>query len=671
MEEQDKQAQKKQTAQDTQKESGKFFTPLKIKIGAGMLAGLLVCTGGYFTLRNLRGRPDPGAEESVRTIVPSSVKTAAPATPTPERIGEFQALSSIRLADDYVLTYEYDGNTVTAKDSNGKTALTIVFNETGTVVEKQSPRSGTKEVFAYDADQRLTRKTILKYEPSGFPDHSYVCEYDGAGRLTTRSLYHSNLNAADRCALVAVSEFDRNGTLIRTTMEYEESPDARTTYAYELYDSGLLRSVRYIEYMSEDEVCCDFEYLYDENGNQNETKIRSATGNPIEAAETRIYDDTHTQMEHRREQVYNRYGGAMHVTGEFELLGYDYEFLFHKDGQLLPALFFGRGDAGAVSTQLLTADHTVCDLCDLEYDADGRVVKCAHDRDNSWYWAECEFDQKGRKIKEIHHIFGTGRAASAYEYDADGQLSKISMIQETTGRAYAEYLYDSQGRVSQYKSYGAVEAVLDFAYDRSGNAYMKKWSFRSADGALPLRSAEYLYDENYRRTGSVYCISKTGGYAMQEYDADGRQIKETNYTEDSVFRDCRVFVYDEHGWVIRCNRYDADNKLLSWTEYQNDEAGEHSDWETYTDAGKIQSKYAYEYDVSGKLAGRKVYREDGSSLCEYRYDRNGCVNGWKNYGEKRLGKEYTFRRVTDREYQIYARCNFEDLIVEAVHNEWK
>lgn len=642
---------------------GKYFTPLRMKIGAGIAAGILVCTGGYFAIRHFIRPADPnkGAEfvttasatPQRKTTPPTGKKTASPATPEPEPSKEFQALASLRRANGRVLTYQYDGNTITAKDKNGATALQIVINEDGMVAQRELPRGRMTENFAYDEDGNLIKKMTFKYGTDGAPDHYYICEYNASGIMTKRSLYYDEILTY---ALVAVSEFDENGTLLRTRMEHQDS-DRGESYSYQLNDAGLLASVRNIEYSDnkQSSICCADEYFYDSNGNIREEHALYRMGWQPYAVRKYVYDENHTELESM--YVMPKTETVIQVTGDFDSdWKWTYEFLREKEGGVIPALIFGRGDGGTFSWEPLSAAHTPGASCEPEYDSEGRLVRCVHDRDDDWYWTESEFDQNGRKIKEIHHIFSTGETSSTYEYDDKGNLTAIIA-------SSGKYLYDSEGRVCrfQYKRYGN-SLCLDFIFDENGKAYMKKFSFQSENKEFPLRGAEYFYDESWNLSRTVYECIETNGYSMQEYNAEGRKLQETLYTNDSTFVVRREFLYNELGWLVRCNQYGENGKLRSWTIYTLDGAGEVVDWETNTEDGIISSKYEDQYDASGVPLSQKVYKEDGSLFCEYRYDRNGSVNHYKNYAADRDAVEASFAYVTDAEYQLYSRCNFENLI---------
>lgn len=650
--------------QRDKKKLGKYFTPLRMKIGAGIAAGILVCTGGYFAIHHFVRPADhhkgagsvttAPATSQRKTAAPTVKITASPVTLEPEQSKEFQALTSLRRANGSVLTYQYDGNTITAKDEDGDIALQIIINEDGMVAEKQSHRGRMIESFAYDADGNLIKKMILKYGTDGAPDHYYICEYNASGIITKRSLYYDEILAD---ALVAVSEFDENGTLLRTRMEHEES-DRGSSYSYTLNDAGLLASVQSIEYSDNEKssICCADEYFYDSNGNIREENALYRMGWQPHAVRKYVYDENHTELESM--YVMPKTERVIQVTGDFASdWEWCYEFLREKEGGVIPALIFGKGDGGTFSWEPLNAAHTPSASCEPKYDSEGRLVRCVHDRDDDWYWTESEFDQNGRKIKEIHHIFSSGYTTSTYEYDDKGNLAAIKA-------SSGDYLYDSEGRVCrfQYSRYGNL-LCMDFIFDENGKAYMKKCSFQSENKEFPLRGVEYFYDESYHLSKTVYECMETNGYSMQEYNAEGRKLQETLYTNDSTFVVRREFLYNKLGWLVRCNQYRENGKLRSWTIYTLDGAGEVVDWETYTENGKISSKYVYQYDAAGVPLSQKVYKEDGSLFCEYRYDRNGCVNHYKNYATDWDAIEANFTYVTDAEYQLYTRCNFEDLIV--------
>ena len=104
-----------------------------MKIGAGIAAGILVCTGGYFAIHHFVRPADhhkgagsvttAPATSQRKTAAPTVKITASPVTLEPEQSKEFQALTSLRRANGSVLTYQYDGNTITAKDEDGDIAL--------------------------------------------------------------------------------------------------------------------------------------------------------------------------------------------------------------------------------------------------------------------------------------------------------------------------------------------------------------------------------------------------------------------------------------------------------------------------------------------------------------------------------------------------------------------
>ena len=84
---------------------------------------------------------------------------------------------------------------------------------------------------------------------------------------------------------------------------------------------------------------------------------------------------------------------------------------------------------------------------------------------------------------------------------------------------------------------------------------------------------------------------------LQEYDADGKEIKSTTYNTNGI-SSYSVNEYDSDGHNIKRSHYSADGKLSSYTEmkWEDDKIVEQN---FYYTSGELFHSSIYEYDKYG------------------------------------------------------------------------
>ena len=184
----------------------------------------------------------------------------------------------------------------------------------------------------------------------------------------------------------------------------------------------------------------------------------------------------------------------------------------------------------------------------IEYDESGRPVRLTvYMPDETVMEVESIFDQDGNWVG-LTYQNPWGNIARA-EYNADGKLTQTIIFLEDGTAERKLYSYDEHGQLIRYCGYNKNGELSD------GYEY------------------EYTYDAEGRIEKSRKTDLRYGGTEVLEYefDAEGRQIKETRFYESeylSGLQGWTVFEYDDNGNRIRSSYYNDSGEMEQYEIYE-------------------------------------------------------------------------------------------------------
>lgn len=205
---------------------------------------------------------------------------------------------------------------------------------------------------------------------------------------------------------------------------------------------------------------------------------------------------------------------------------------------------------------------------------------------------------------------------SRYEYDDNGNLTKLVNTGSGKPLSMYEYQYDKADRITREKeNRGGNIRTTEFTYDKGGQLK----SYRSIEGRTESRTT-YAYDA----AGNRKAVSSSGkGRVTASYNKDGQIISEKNQRTGDEIR----YIYDKNGNLKekrsngknRIYDYDIENRLRSVSE-----------------GG--QMLMAATYDGEGNKVfqmSRKFVRREGKS--GYSYKGGKSKTSGKSKGKKEKG----------------------------------
>jgi YD repeat-containing protein len=176
---------------------------------------------------------------------------------------------------------------------------------------------------------------------------------------------------------------------------------------------------------------------------------------------------------------------------------------------------------------------------------------------------------------------GAQESETAYEYDADGRLTRVAHMANNETRA--EHVY---------------------TYDAAGNLVGETWNNKPAGtGGLNYRMA---YDDHGRRIRRESISHWTGEvYAVESYTWDPHRVTESTlaYVNDGTVTAAERsrYGYDAHGRLVWVETRYSITKDMYWVEYRYGDHGEIARVEERDGAGTLQRENTYLYDASGRL----------------------------------------------------------------------
>lgn len=280
----------------------------------------------------------------------------------------------------------------------------------------------------------------------------------------------------------------------------------------------------------------------------------------------------------------------------------------------------------------------------LEFDEDGRLSTLYSSGIGPEEKVIYRYQEDGT-LAETETVFGRS-GISTYEYDEAGRL--LRHTEKYSNGTSCEYEYGGDGRVSAENYYDA-SGVLSYA------------AVYEYDGAPAVAITVTYYDENGAPTGVT---------RAEEYNADGRLIRETYRSEKEQILTQTVYRYDAVGDLVVQERTEEREGLLTYkinnekiyeiafasaqapgpgSRYHQNEAGEY-----LLDDFPMGNTYDDEYDEQGRLIQRTYYFDNGTYrrrhyyICEYdEQDRKIREAGYDAVGGGDDGYAYDYRYEYD------------------------
>lgn len=161
------------------------------------------------------------------------------------------------------------------------------------------------------------------------------------------------------------------------------------------------------------------------------------------------------------------------------------------------------------------------------------------------------YDKQGRLSEKN---FMNGQKQAAWEYDGNGNVTRVSSFYEGSISSFNTIKYDEQGRISEMTDFKCImKHNCDFSgseiytYDANGNLVSKKSS------GVFAGSEQHTYDKQNRLIKSESIISAFGGKGDQKPFITTYKYDENNRVIEKAYNDGKTveqYEYDAHGnWI--------------------------------------------------------------------------------------------------------------------------
>lgn len=485
-----------------------------------------------------------------------------------------------------VIKNEYDtnGNIVRTTDANGN-HTSYEYDSCQNLI-KITDSNNNETTFTYDKCMNRTSST----DANG---NTYTYFYDSCGRC---------IKITDPLGNSKTTDYDKNGNIIKTT-NFAGNIVAQNTYDF---DNNMVKSV--------DTLGNTIHVSYDANGNITESTDAKGNKTTYEYNGMNQMTKSVNPLLKASEISYDADGRVITTKGP---LGASESYEYSNAGRLISEqtatdskVKYGYGEDGLLSEKTnargqkmsytynsienvtsITANEGTTRY---EYDANGNIVKISDSKST----IEKTYDSDNRVT-----TYTNNQKNVAYEYDAVGNIISLTYPDGTK----VQYTYDSLNQMISVKDWN--NHITSYEYDANGNIT----KMTRPDGSILTKkydAADNLIEAlDIRANGTV--ISKFA----YSYDANGNIISETSYAENVKYE----MTYDSMDRVISRKKLDLSSMAVLDTENF-----------TYDDACNITSSTKQNSTISMTYDIRNRLKTVSGSECTYDADGNmtlGLVNG--------------------------------------------
>ena len=220
--------------------------------------------------------------------------------------------------------------------------------------------------------------------------------------------------------------------------------------------------------------------------------------------------------------------------------------------------------------------------------------------------------------------------------DSSGKIRKMSTY-DASGNLmwYHEYSYNENGTqnsVSHHIADGTITKTIDILFDEQGNE-IQSYYYVSDSGLLGRITNEF--DDKGQILKSCHYNYETDEleqYYINEYNAQGQEVKSTEYSPEGEIwgYDLTEYTADgkiaKHSYYYSSNAWDTENvdepifELSYYYIYEYNELGKCTKCSFYNSDGECYRYEISEYDDNGKLIRRLEYNGDGTLDFETKYN---------------------------------------------------
>jgi len=270
------------------------------------------------------------------------------------------------------------------------------------------------------------------------------------------------------------------------------------------------------------------------------------------------------------------------------------------------------------------------------------------------------YDEQGNRnslFAQFVSASTTDDFTTAYEYDAYGQLARLTQVQEAgvfgqnaVRAKWAEFTYNGLGQLATLSRGTSTDPVVVATYEYDAFARLQALTHRLGDGESSASAPddivagyEYTYDAagrisgfintqhaaetadlDYDNTNQLTAVDRTVADEAYDYDSNGNRDSAGYVTdahnrtvEDSTF----LYEYDLEGNRIAKTRQSLDPADDYRVEYVWDYRNRLTSVVFFDDLLSETKRVEYEYDVFGHLIGKTV--TEGMSVVEDRFVYDG------------------------------------------------
>lgn len=569
-------------------------------------------------------------------------------------------------AKGYITEYTYDshGNPLTVKDPETGLTTNYTYNDINYTMSKTTPK-GYVTQYVYDHSSNLIKETNV--------DDGGITRiiYDGNGRKVLEinpQQYNStkdnldvpeNINTYSDGSDGTSYEYYSNGLLKKVT-----TPEGDVTeYTYDLYGNILTETVpcQYDETGTKKTEYGQYIYEYDNLNRLTAVKFKETPSSNIISLKTISYSTEQSGNEYLVVRTETTYYDATNSSAVVSKSKYNDKVVYvgYPDGTSESYTYYDDGELKTSTDGNGNITHYNYNI----FDTTNNVVyhEVWSPADGGYSYARTDYDLSGNKVSEyksceivelnsvpqnlykrsfvyykngkIKQEYDTEGRKTEYEYDNDGNVSKMSVYTDLSNKNVTDYINNSRGQVVTETKHISSDTIYNdsrntlvttYTYDLNGNLLTKT----SADGVVVAST----YDKQNRAVATSQSLT-------DENDVVRTAIIEEKYnSNDDVYyrKDAKgaeiYYVYDNRGLCVKeinplggvsLNYYDFAGRLTNTVKPN-----------AYSETGTLQTMDNTEYVYNCKdLLVKKIenYIADGSAerssvvVSEATYDANGNV----------------------------------------------